>query len=210
LLTLEDKFYGSMAKGKQQMISTMRTDLQETKAYYGKLTNASTELFMKIWAERASYDKKVLTTTVAGGGAGAVGGVVVGQLVVGVLSATGGLAVLWPVVGVVVGAVAIAAIARKISSAKNMEEMELRVQEAINDFRLEVADTKQQMTAQILETIDAIFKRELDSTDKTFLDFRMSVNIDSKNIPLLEERIEKVNHLMDKIEQIEKERLLEC
>lgn len=224
MLTLEDKFYGSISKSKQQMVSKAGNDLQETKTYYGKLTDASAELFMKIWAERDKYDKKVNKAAMTGAGAGAVagGGAVAGvAAIVGVAQAEGASlltaavtgitsAGLWPVVAAVVGAVFIAKMAKKISSAKNMTEMERCVQEAISDFRIEVSRTKNQMTDQIMETIDAIFKRELESADKTFLDFRMSVNIDAKNIPLLEDRMDKINVLMDKIEKIEKERSLEC
>lgn len=225
MLTLEDKFYGSISKSKQQMVSKAGNDLQETKTYYGKLTDASAELFMKIWAERDKYDKKVNKAAMTGAGAGAVagGGAVAGvAAIVGVANAAEGASLLtaavtgitsaglWPVVAAVVGAVFIAKMAKKISSAKNMTEMERCVQEAISDFRIEVSRTKNQMTDQIMETIDAIFKRELESADKTFLDFRMSVNIDAKNIPLLEDRMDKINVLMDKIEKIEKERSLEC
>lgn len=225
MLTLEDKFYGSISKSKQQMVSKAGNDLQETKTYYGKLTDASAELFMKIWAERDKYDKKVNKAAMTGAGAGAVagGGAVAGvAAIVGVAQAAEGASLLtaavtgitsaglWPVVAAVVGAVFIAKMAKKISSAKNMTEMERCVQEAISDFRIEVSRTKNQMTDQIMETIDAIFKRELESADKTFLDFRMSVNIDAKNIPLLEDRMDKINVLMDKIEKIEKERSLEC
>lgn len=225
MLTLEDKFYGSISKSKQQMVGKAGNDLQETKTYYGKLTDASAELFMKIWAERDKYDKKVNKAAMTGAGAGAVagGGAVAGvAAIVGVAQAAEGASLLtaavtgitsaglWPVVAAVVGAVFIAKMAKKISSAKNMTEMERCVQEAISDFKIEVSRTKNQMTDQIMETIDAIFKRELESADKTFLDFRMSVNIDAKNIPLLEDRMDKINVLMDKIEKIEKERSLEC
>lgn len=226
ILTLEDRFYGSMSQSKKQMVSKIGNDLQETKNYYGKLTDASTELFMKIWAEREKYEKKVSNAGMIGGAAGAItgAGTISGiaalsgiakavegtSIAAGAAAGVAGIGVLWPVVAAVVGAIAISDMAKKIASAKSTEEMELRVQEAISDFRLEVSQTKEQMTDQILETIDAIFKRELDSADKTFLDFRMSVNIDARNIPLLEERMEKINVLMDKIEEIEKERLLEC
>lgn len=226
MLTLEDKFYGTMAESKKNMVTRATTQLQETKTYYGKLSDASTELFMKLWAEREKYERKVDGAAKIGNVVGAGAGLVVylsGASVAGIATAASGTTaaaaaasaiaangLLWPVIGAVVGAVAISTIAKKLASAKNMKEMELRTQEAINDFRLEVNRTKQEMTAQIMGTIDKIFKRELDDADKAFLDFRMSVNIEAKNIPLLEERMGKVNALMDKIEKIERERMLEC
>lgn len=87
---------------------------------------------------------------------------------------------LWPVVAAVVGGTVIASVAKKIASAKNMEEMEIRVIEAIAEFREEVSKTREQMTVQIMETIEVIFHRELEFADKTFLNFRTSVNIDEK------------------------------
>ena len=226
LLSLEDKFYGSLAQGKQQIVAKLGNELQETKTYYGRLTSASEELFMKIWAERVKHDRRVSGATALGGAAGLGAGVVAGAGVAGMLTQGGtfvagvkalltageilGGAVLWPVVGAIVGGLAIAYIARKIASAKSMEEMELKVQEAIAEFRQEVAQTRNQMADQILATIDEIFRRELDTVDKTFVDFRMTVNIDGRNVPLLEERMMRVDTLMRQIEQVEKERMLKC
>lgn len=223
ILDFEDKFYGSMSQSKQQMVVKIENDLQETKSYYGKLTNASNELFCEVWNARETYDRNVsMAETIGGAAGGAAGGILTGVATKviskgaegaakGAASAvfmTGGLGLV--LAGAVVGGVAISVIAKKFASAKNGKEMEQRVMEARNDFRVEVSRTKEQMTDRIMETIDAIFKRELDSADKTFLDFRMSVNIDARNIPLLEERMEKINVLMNKIEEIEKERSLEC
>ena len=87
--------------------------------------------------------------------------------------------------------------------------MEKCVKEAVEEFHLDVAGTREQMTAKILDTIDEIFKREREAADKTFLDYRRSVHIDGKNIPALEEKLERAGMLMSRIERIEKERMLD-
>ena len=64
------------------------------------------------------------------------------------------------------------------------------------------------MLADILKTIDEIFNRELTLVDKSFSEYRMSVNIDGKNIPVLEQRMEKIQSMLIQLEEIEG-RLLE-
>jgi uncharacterized membrane protein len=212
MIALEDKFYGSMAASKQQVIGKIKNDLHLTNEYYRSLSDASGELFDKLWAERQKYDKKVNDATTLG----AVGGAVVGTgtLVggVGMLGALGvvsggaagaiaAMGVLWPVVATVVGAACISRMAKKISSSRNMAELEKNVQEAIRDFRSEVSRTKEEMVVQIMDTIDSIFRQELEAADRTFADFRLSVNIDGNNIPLLDEKLEKLNALMEHLEE---------
>lgn len=116
--------------------------------------------------------------------------------------------VLVPIAAAFVGALIIASMAKKIASAKNMQEMEERVQEAIAEFREETSVTKEQITEQIFETVESIFRREITGADKTFADFRMAVNIDGKNIPMLENRMRDISAFLEKIEEAERERLL--
>lgn len=207
LVQLEDHFYGSMAKSKQEIVVKLGNDLQETRGYYGSLMSASEELFLKIWSEGDRHRRRVGAAETIGGLAGSAAGIG-GMYGAAALLQLGAVGVLWPVVAAVVGGVVIASMAKKVMSARSMEEMEVRVREAVEEFRTEVSATKGQMTAQIMETIEAIFQRELDSTDKTFLDFRKSVNIDSRNIPALEDRMQQIGDILQKIEQAEKEKWL--
>lgn len=237
MLTFEDKFYGSLAKSRQYVTGKTQDSLQEVKHYYHSLSEASQELFFRLWSARERYDKKVSRAGKIGAAAGAIAGTggvglamtAVGSAITGTAGAgaatTGAAAVvsgvassvssaitaqfvttaaviLWPVVAVA-GAVAISKLAKKIASAKGMDEMKTCVREAVMEFRQDVAGTKKQMTAQIMDTIDEIFRREREAADKTFSDFRMSVNIDGKNIPLLEEKLERARVLMEKIGQID-------
>lgn len=71
LLTLEDRFYGSLARSRQFVITRTQTSLQETKEYYHVLSDASQELFLKLWSAREKYDHKVKVAGRIGAAAGA-------------------------------------------------------------------------------------------------------------------------------------------
>lgn len=218
LIKLEDKFYGSMAMSKQKIIGKMKNDLQLTNDYYRSLSEASGELFYKIWQERDKYDRKVNNATLLGAIGGAIAGTGATVGGVGTIGALGGVSsgatgaiaamgILWPAVVAVVGAVFISQMAKRISSSKNMNEMEKNIQLAINDFRIEVSNTREQMVTQIMDTLDAMIQQEIEAVDRTFADFRMTVNIDGRNIPLLDEKVKKLNMIMSYFDE---ENLLEC
>ena len=139
-------------------------------------------------------------------GATAAGAAAAGAVTAG---ATSIAAVLWPVVVGLIGAVLIAAIAKKIAEANTLPELEKRVAEAIEEFKEEVARTKVEMTDRILDTVERMFLRELDIVDKSFSEFRMSVNIDSRNIPLLEEKMRLIHNYMDQLEIMRQRRVIE-
>lgn len=217
LLKLEDRFYGTLSVTKNSMVSQSMHTLEHTRAYYTSLTEASQELFMQMWDAREKYEKKVTASTIRGAASGAVlggGSPIAGIAGYGLLAEKGVKAVFaattigaWAsivVVSALVGSVLISEMAKKISTAKNMREMEKRTQECIDAFKKEVNHTKQGMIDEILQTIDSIFRRELETADKSFVEFRMSVNIDSKNIPAIEERICKIQGLMCKVEEMER------
>lgn len=227
LLTLEDKFYGTLAETKTGMVSEASYQLAESQKYYQSLTNASEELFMKIWKERENYDRKVkIGETVGSAAGGALGATAAGLVVTKgaaatvlasegvaaavttVLGANAGLLVV--AAGVMIGGAVLSKMTKKLAAAKSAEDMEEIVNHYIQEFKLEVEKTKEDMTEQILDAVEQIFTKELESADKTFTNFRMAVNIDSKNIPLLEERMDKVQGLMTQINEMEKEYKLTC
>lgn len=219
LITLEDKFYGTLAENKKNMLVESEHVLVMTQNYYATLTDASEELFMKIWNARGDYDKKMLSSVTLGSSAGTlIGGSVayvaanaIGAAAVSVGATTATIAaigtVLWPIVGALIGAAVIGSIVKKLSKAKNQAELEKVVRECINDFNQEISNIKQEMTTQILDTVETIFKRELSLADKTFADFRMSVNIDSQKVPFLEEKLNVVGELLNKITEMERRML---
>lgn len=49
-----------------------------------------------------------------------------------------------------------------------------------------MAKAKESMTEQILETIENMFRMEIENADKSFSEFRMSVNIEGNNVARLE------------------------
>lgn len=203
LMELEDKFYGSLAESKSKMILETSYHLQETKMYYGAITDASEELFLKTWGEREKYDVKVAVGNLGSAGVGAVVGSLIGSLIFS-----------WPFWGVVaiggVGAIALYEFLGGIFAANSLETMEKRVNECVAEFRSQIGAAKEDMKAQVLSSVEEIFVTELSNADKSFVDFRMSVNIDSKNIPLIESKLEKVHMLMEQIEKMERERMLIC
>lgn len=227
IIELEDRFYGSLAESKHGMIRKTETTMRATSSFYQTLSEASEELFYRIWAARETYDRNVeigtMVGAVTGAGAGAGIGIAGAHLAPGAAAALakasldGGAAMgkaaliagkiaassaLWPVIGCLIGAVAIAIIARKLAKACSGKNMMQAVEECIRDFKKEVAQIKEQMIKEVMEVIDDIFGREMELADKSFLEFRMSVNIDSKNIPVLEQKMAMVDTLMDKVAQM--------
>lgn len=116
LIELEDRFYGSLAESKRGMIQKTENTLAETVSVYQTLSQASEELFYKVWAAREKYDKQVAIGTAAGAGAGAGAGVGLGLLATHFAGA-GAATAFWPVIGCIIGAVVIALIARKLAKA---------------------------------------------------------------------------------------------
>ena len=88
------------------------------------------------------------------------------------------------------------------SSVLITDQVMQAVEDCIRDFKKEVAQIKEQMIKEVMEVIDSIFGRELELADKSFMEFRMSVNIDSKNIPVLEQKMVMVETMMDRVIQI--------
>ena len=225
LIKLEDRFYGTMAEGKKSALEKTERKLVATQNYYTSLFDASEELFMKIWNARDDYDRKVeiisaggaVTGAAIGGTAAFVTGKAATALILAKATAetsamaatvTGIGTILWPVVGALIGAIIIKRIAKKIAQASAGADLEKATQEAIKEFKEEISKTRCEMVADILKTIDEIFNRELALVDKSFSEYRMSVNIDGKNIPVLEQRMEKIQSMLVQLEKLEG-RLLE-
>ena len=225
LIKLEDRFYGTMAEGKKSALEKTERKLVTTQNYYTSLFDASEEVFMKIWNARDAYDRKVeiistggsVTGAAIGGTAAFVTGKAATALILAKATAetsamaatvTGIGTILWPVVGALIGAIIIKRIAKKIAQASAGADLEKATQEAIKEFKEEISKTRCEMVADILKTIDEIFNRELALVDKSFSEYRMSVNIDGKNIPVLEQRMEKIQSMLVQLEKLEG-RLLE-
>ncbi len=219
LLDLEDKFYGAMSQTKGDMVEKTSHNLEIVGEYCRTLNETSEDLFAKISTERSDYERKVHNSGIRGGifgSAGVLGGF--GLLGAGkaltatataktVFAAALSTATAWyAIMPAIVGGVVISGMAKKISSAKNMKDMEAKAGECIVEFKKEVAGTRERMVSEVLEAVDGIFDNELDAVDKSFSGFRKLVNTDSRDIPLLEQKINSVNKLMDKIVQMQEEK----
>lgn len=222
ILALKDKFYGSMAESKKSMVYRAATDMDVTRDYYHSLYDTSTELFMKLWKARAEQEQTIRNAKLAGTVTGMAGGALAGMAVahalapavaaIGAEAGAGALAtvltsagaVLWPVVGLVLGALVIRHIAKKLASANTLLELEKKTEEAIAEFKKETAKAKESMTEQILETIENMFRMEIEKADKSFSEFRMSVNIEGNNVARLEEKFSTINSYLQQIKELER------
>ncbi|MED9905411.1 MAG: GTPase domain-containing protein [Lachnospiraceae bacterium] len=215
LIALEDEFYGSLAVTKKDITYQVEDTVVNLGRFYQELAQASDELFMKAWQAREVYDKTVRQSEKRGMALGGLGGAGAGSAAVGIgalLVKAGTIgqlaagAALWPVVGLLVGAVLISKLAKRMAKASAQANMYAEYQACVAEFKEEVAKIKAEMSAEIMDTITAIFDRELKNADGSFTDFRMTVNIDSRNIPVLECRMQTVDELMEQITQMKAER----
>ena len=125
ILSAEDRFYGTLAESKKHMVNRAENDFELTKDYYRSLADVSTELFMELWKARSDRDRLVNNTKAAGGGLGLAAGAVGGKGLAAIkaanvaktttmaASSAGSALVLWPIVGALVGTIALAGIAKK-------------------------------------------------------------------------------------------------
>lgn len=232
ILELNDRFYGSLSKSRQMMVAETKETIVATGELYRTLSDASETLFMQIWKEREKYDARIrnrkMLSTLGGSGtfgtAGAVCGVLIGkaagkaaekaalkiagkeaaEVAAAVGGPVGALAVIALVgIGVIVGAALINSITKTIYDPKAAEKMEEATQKCIEQFKTEVNNTRGKMIEQISAQITEIFEKELTSVDGCFSDFRMSVNIDEKKIPLLEQKLMEADRLLKQINAIE-------
>ncbi len=220
ILELNDRFYGSLSKSRKQMVVETKETVVSTSELYRTLSDASETLFLQIWNERKKYDAKIrnrkILSTLGGGSvlgtAGAVGGVALGGAVSSAVGGTiggiagvlvGGIAVVGLVgIGVIIGAVVVNSIAKTLYDPKAAEKMEEATQKCIGQFKAEVDHTRSKMIEQISAQITEIFEKELAAVDGCFTDFRISVNIDEKKIPVLEQKLTETQRLLMEINSI--------
>lgn len=247
ILELNDRFYGTLSKSKNQMVAETREVVVYTGELYKTLSDASEELFLQVWSAREEYDAAIRKRAVSAiaGGAAVGGGTALGIAAAaghaaasaaaataaaatataatataatataasgGALSAfvtalggglLGGVAVVALVgIGVIVGGALINSIAKSIYDPKAAAKMEETTQKCIEQFRTEVGHTRKMMIEQITAQITAIFEKELASVDGCFTEFRMSVNIDERKLPILEQKLLETEKLLRYIDNI--------
>lgn len=212
IMELNDRFYGSLSKSRQSMVAETKKTIVTAGELYRTLSDASETLFLQIWNERKKYDARIrnrkVLSTIGGGGIGGTVGVAgaaalgakvgggLGLLVGGIVGA-GLLGI-----GVIVGAVAVNLIVKTLYDPKAAEKMEEATQKCIEQFKAEVDNTRIKMIEQVSLQIAEIFDEELASVDGCFTDFRISVNIDEKKIPVLEQKLIETEKLIREINTI--------
>lgn len=82
--------------------------------------------------------------------------------------------------------------------------MEKNVQECIQQFQDEVNHTRELMIGQVTGQVANLFESELAKIDGCFTDFRISVNVESQKIPMLEQKSETIDKLMRQIREMER------
>lgn len=202
ILALDDKFYGSLATGRKQMIAETKENALAVSQFYKSLTEASETLFLQIWEARERRDRRcnieragaVVGGAAAGAGVVAGAGAVAGVLGTGLVVSGG-----WVVIGAIVAAAAAYSIVKVFFDPRNDNQMEETKQKCIAQFKAEVDKTRTVMIEQIASQIRGIFKNELTTIDLSFSEFRMSVNIDERKIPLLEAQLQETAKLLEAI-----------
>ncbi|MCM1048813.1 MAG: GTPase domain-containing protein [Clostridiales bacterium] len=202
ILELNDRFYGSLSKSRNEMVTSTREAIVYTGELYRTLSDASEELFLQIWNAREKYDDAIRTRRAGaiGGGSLTVGGGAVGiAIAAGFSGSVIGLVALAGI-GAIVGGVLFNTIAKSLFDPKAASKMEETTQKCIEQFKSEVEHTRTIMIEEITSQVTKIFEKELASVDGCFTEFRMSVNIDERKIPLLEQKLQETQKLIQYID----------
>ncbi len=211
---IEDKFYGTLAESKNHIVANVKNTIDGAKKVYPSIDDATKALYDKGMKARKEADLVVGTSTGLGAVAGGVGGFLgAGALAVGtegmaavaaggVAAAGAGVAIgglILPIIAGAVGAFAIAVLAKKIASACTDPQMDLKFQDALNEFEQDVMRIKEQMKADLTQRIDEMFRSEINGTDRVFVDYRINVSLEGRRILLLEDHIGEVDQLQGQL-----------
>ncbi len=201
ILALNDRFYGSLLQSRNRIAAETKEAAVSAGEFYRNLSDASEELFLQIWNERKAYDSKITKREIGAPATGAIAGAYVASVV---FNAAAGTVLGFAIGGAIVGKVLLNYLVKICFDPKAGEKMEENVQVYIQKFKNEVSETRkiaiEQVTGQVME----LFERELASVDGCFTDFRISVNIEGEKLPLLQQKLEKVGMLEERIRKIER------
>lgn len=210
ILDLNDRFYGTLSTSRRQMVAYTKETILNAEQFYMTLSDASEMLFMQIWEKRKKYDQSIATREKLAKSGGAAVGASLAEVIgfnaglfaaeAGALSALSGVALIG--IGVIVGAGVINAIAKKIFDPRAAQKMEENTRNCIEDYKAEVANTRKVMTQQVTMQVTELFENEVKTIDSCFAEFRMSVNIDEKRLPILEEKMLQIEKLLEQLRTI--------
>lgn len=201
LLDAEDQFYGTLAESKKSVGKRTLEVVKVNREHYGTLMEVSSQYMDNMWASAEHHEKKIngfeatsknLGTLISAGGAAA--GLGIGK----VIGLTGGMLFGSFGVGVVLGVAAAIVLYEAIKPYAEScfsDSLDKESTKHTEDFKRQVENIKQNMVSKLQQRITEMFSQEVDSMDKSFMEFRMSVNIDTKNIPVLSQEVEALKEL---------------
>lgn len=205
ILALNDRFYGSLSQSRRQISKETKETALMAGKFYTTLSDASEELFMQVWNERKKYDYKIMlrrVSSITSGGSGTATAAAFALKSAGLLFTFEGGCII--ALSVLLGSFAINLIAKRIFDPMAANKMEKNVQECIQQFSQEVNQTRKVMIEQVTSQVTDLFEKELANIDSCFTDFRISVNVESERLPLLEQKAETVSELMKQINEMER------
>lgn len=202
-LDAEDRFYGSLVVSKQEMIAYTSTEMATIQGTYMTLTDASSELFTKVFELSKQHNKSLDDASLGGAlGGGALGAGLLGSAMTGMTvgSATFTIAALAMPITMLLGAVVLGKFARNMAKAMKSSNFEREIRKCIEEYQCEIEQSKQQITEQVLGLITQLYQGELNTVDSSFIDFRTSVNIDANNIQRIEMQMEQISNMLEQLD----------
>lgn len=137
-------------------------------------------------AGAATVGAATAATTAGAATATTVGGTIMAGITASSMPIIAGIAAL------VISGIFISNVAFKLSSAMHSGNLEKEVARCVEEFKLEIQNSKYAMQRHITESIRLIFDNELRSLDRTFLEFRKTTYLDEDKMPLLVAKFEAI------------------
>lgn len=194
-LGLEDRFYGSLQTGKQEIVQQTVEVAHSSQAEFSSLSQVTEEFYDKVTKENQRYDRMKQMSAMAGsvlsGGAAALGGYASGMATAGIVSS------MLPIMGMLVVGTAGVYAGMKLFECLYGGHFEKNMEKHIAEFSGKIEGIKENMISQVGEQMEQVFGQMLDNVDKAFLMFRTTTNIDGRNIPLLEDNMQSMEQLFD-------------
>ncbi len=209
-IELEDEVYGSLSKSKNAIVKSTKNDLILYCETGKNLTEASVELYQGVVAAKGKYDKKVEIANVAGASAGAIPGTIIATAgVYATIGAIGGppgvlfSSIVGALIGTataIIGSLAVGNISKAIAEGKLEKGMLKEIEECRIKFAKQVESIQLDMNDKIKLQITTTFDNEIIAMEKSFMQFRMIVNIDNERVDMLKSTVLETRDLIENLE----------
>ncbi|MBT9777019.1 hypothetical protein GPL15_10955 [Clostridium sp. MCC353] len=188
ILEMDDRFYGTLQEGKHNAVTRAIEVAESSNEGFSSLYSVTEELYKKVKREKDQYEHMKNTAGILGSAAGLIKGGII----------TGGLSTVPILFTLVMGTAGVYA-AMQLFEYLYDGKAERNVEKYVREFKDKVSGIEEQMITELGERLDLVFGRLLDGVDKTFMPFRTTTNIDSRNIPLLEEKLREAEYLYENL-----------